>query len=68
MSFPWPKAILILNSGVLGGGGGTPAVYGSFQANSQVRAGAASLHHRYSHSRSEPHLGPTLKLAATLDP
>ena len=41
-----------------------PAVYGSSQAKSQIRASAAGLHHSHSKVRSEQHLRPTPQLMA----
>ena len=46
----------------------TPVAYGSSQAEGGIGAAAASLHHSHSHTGSEPHLRPTLQLAATPDP
>ena len=46
----------------------TPEAYGSSWAKGQIRAGAAGLYHSHSNTRSEPHLQPTLPLAATPDP
>ena len=34
----------------------TPVAYGGFQARDRIRAVAASLYHRHSNTRSEPHL------------
>jgi len=42
--------------------------YGSSQAKGQIRTAAASLHHSYSNTRSELHLGPTPQLMAMPDP
>ena len=41
--------------------------YGSFQAKGQIRAVAPGLPHSHSNARSEPHLGSTPQLLATLD-
>ena len=47
-----------------------PVAYGSSQAQGQIRATAAGLHHSHSNIGSEPHLQPTptLKLKATPNP
>ena len=45
-----------------------PVAYESSQARGHIVAITAGLHHSHSHSRSEPHLQPTLQLMATLDP
>ena len=45
-----------------------PAAYGSSQARGQIRVAAASLHHSYSNTGFEPHLGITSQLVATSDP
>ena len=42
--------------------------YGGSQARGQIGAVAASLQHTHSSTGSEPHLGPTPQLMATLDP
>jgi len=41
---------------------------GGSQARGLIRAAAAGLHHSHSNEGSEPHLQPTPKLTATLDP
>ena len=41
---------------------------GGSQARALIRAAAAGLHHSHSNEGSEPHLQPTPKLTATLDP
>ena len=46
----------------------TLAAYGGSQARGLIGTTAASLHHRHSHARSEPHLQPTPQPTATLDP
>jgi len=46
----------------------TPEAYGSSQASGQVRATAASLHHKHSNAGSEPGLQHTPQLTAMLDP
>ena len=43
-------------------------VYGSFQAQGQIRAVASSLYHSHRNARSEPRLQPTPQLRATPDP
>ena len=45
-----------------------PVAYGCSQARGQMGAATAGLHHCHSNAGSEPHLQPTLKLTATLDP
>ena len=45
-----------------------PMAYGGSQARGRIRAAGAGLHHSHSNARSEPHLQPTLHLAARLDP
>jgi len=45
-----------------------PAVYGSSQARSRIRAAAPGLYHNYSNARSKPHLPPTPQLMAMMDP
>ena len=45
-----------------------PVAYGSFWARGQIGAAAAGLCHSCSNTRSEPHLQPTLQLAAMPDP
>ena len=45
-----------------------PAAYGSSQARGQIGAVAIDLRHSHSNARSEPHLQPTWKLTAMLDP
>ena len=45
-----------------------PAAYGGSQARGPIRAAATGLHHSHSHTRPEPHLGPTPQLMATPDP
>ena len=46
----------------------TPAACGSSQARRQIGAVASGLLNRHSNAGSEPHLRPTLQLAAMLDP
>ena len=48
----------------------TPMAYGGLQSRGQIRAIAACLPLRHSHTnaRSEPCLRPTLQLRAMLDP
>ena len=43
-----------------------PAAYGSSQVKGRI--GVAGLRHHHSDTRSEPHLQPTLHLAAMPDP
>ena len=64
---PWTVAQEYI-SVFFGGGGGTPAAYGGFQARGQIGAGAASLHHSHSNARSEWCLQPTPQLMAAPDP
>ena len=45
-----------------------PKAYGGSQARGLIGAIAAGLHHSHSNSGSEPSLGPTPQLVATLDP
>ena len=45
-----------------------PAAYGNSQAGGRMKAAAAGLHHSHSNVGSEPHLGPTPQLTATLAP
>ena len=45
-----------------------PEAYGGSQARGLLGAVAAGLHHSHSNAGSEPHLGPTPQLTATLDP
>ena len=45
-----------------------PVAYGGSQARGRIRAGAASLRHSHSNTRSKPCLWPTPQLTATLDP
>ena len=42
-----------------------PVTYGSSQARGQIRAAAASLHHRHSNARPEQRLRPAPQLMAT---
>ena len=46
----------------------TSMACGGSQARGLIRAAAAGLHHSHSNEGSEPHLQPTPKLTATLDP
>ena len=46
----------------------TAAAYGVSQARGLIGAVASGLHHNHSNSGSEPLLGPTPQLMATLDP
>ena len=45
-----------------------PVAYGGSQARSLIRAAAAGLQHKHSHTGSKPRLQPTPQLMATLDP
>ena len=45
-----------------------PVAYVISQARGPNRTVATSLHHSHSNARSEPHLSPTLQLAAMSDP
>ena len=47
--------------------GAAPTACGGFQARSQIGAAAAGLCHNQSNAGSEPGLGPTPQLMATLD-
>ena len=46
----------------------SPTAYRGSQARGQTGAVAAGLHHNHSNTGSQPCLGPTLQLTATLDP
>ena len=46
----------------------TPTAHGGSQARGQIGATAASLYHSHINAGSEPLLGPTPQLMATLDP
>ena len=46
----------------------TPTAYGGSKARGLIRAIVSSLHHTYSNTRSQLHLGPMLQLLAMPDP